>query len=658
MPDVIPPLLSMTSPLAPDALIPTAFGLEEALSQPFTGVLDLVSKHNNIDPNRLLYQPVSVSLALDKAPVRTVHGLVRHFAATGPLPVRSMFSYRAEIVPRLWFLSQTEDCRIFEKKSTQDIVKAVLQENNVPFAFRTQTTEPRPFTLQYNETDLDFVSRLLQEEGWFYFFSDVDATEPTGEPIQAGTMIISDRVTTLRKTTFGYFKLAPGEAINTLASWQPGRGTAYGSIAHDDFDPDNPGTSLKGVTATTALTAGAANRDAYHWPALTLTQNGVGQRTRYGMEAAEVEAALSHGAGFNPNFTPGVRMDVGVGNTVTQLVLHGVSHQAIDESWRNAPNPPSYSNTFTAFPKAMPWRPARTIRRPRMDGIYSAMVLGPDGQEIYTDELGRVKLRLRWDHRIDATAGNGVWVRVMQPWAGPNTGWSFIPRVGTEVAVSFMDGDPDRPVVIGQFHNGNEKPPWALPDNKTRSGLRTRSTPNGGSDEFSELWFDDKKGEEQVMLHAQRDLTTEAENNATHTIGNDRTVTVQKGNDKLTVQQGNRSVTVQKGNDNLTVQQGSRTVDVPQGNHTLQSTSGDIIIKTASGNISVKTSTGAITVEAMQSLTLKVGQSSVKLDPSGVSIQGMTVKVEGQIMTTVKAPMLQLNADGILKAAGGIMMLN
>ena len=266
-----------------------------------------------------------------------------------------------------------------------------------------------------------------------------------------------------------------------------------------------------------------------------------------------------------------------------------------------------------------------------MDGVYSAMVLGPDNEEIHTDKLGRVKLNFRWDHRVDTKTPDAVWVRVMQPWGGSGMGWSFIPRVGTEVAVAFMDGDPDRPVVIGQLHNGNEMPPWELPTNKTRSGMRTRSTQGGGIQDFSELWFDDKKGEEQVMLHAQRDLTLEAEHDATHQVGRNRTVTVQQGNDELTVQQGHR------------------VVDVPNGNHTIQSTS---------GNIAVKTAGGAITMEAMQSITLKVGQSSVTLDQAGVTIKGMMVKVEAQITTGIKAPILQLDADGLLKATGGIMMLN
>jgi type VI secretion system secreted protein VgrG len=228
-------------------------------------------------------------------------------------------------------------------------------------------------------------------------------------------------------------------------------------------------------------------------------------------------------------------------------------------------------------------------------------------------------------------------------------GWSFTPRVGTEVAVAFMDGDPDRPVVVGQLHNGDQKPPFPLPDQKTRSGLRTRSTPNGGDANVSEFWFDDKKGAEEVFLHAERDLTVEVEHDASMTVDNDRSVVVTEGNDSHSVRQGNRTVEVSEGNDSLTVKLGSRTVDVTQGNHTIQSTGGDIAIKTALGQV---------TVEAMQSITLKVGQSTVTLDPSGVTIKGLTLQFEGTATAALKAPITQINASGMMKATAGIMMLN
>ncbi|MGE4047686.1 MAG: type VI secretion system Vgr family protein [Acetobacteraceae bacterium] len=633
MADFISPvsLLSMTSPLGRNVLVPTSFVLQEAMSEPFLGIIDLVSDRATIDPDKLLHQPVSVTMRVGTNVTREVRGLVRRFSATGEAFEREVYGYRAELVPPLWFLSQTEDCRVFEKKTTKDIVAAVLQDHGIQPVFRTASMTPRPFTMQYNESDLNFISRLMQEEGWFYFFHSGDPIMDGARGVPPGALVISDRVTTLNSTPPHKVALHSIDDLTTLAAWQPGRSTTFGAVQRQDYDP-KPARSVGARSATRQAAAGSQQRTSWRWSARTLDNTSVAQMARGRMEAAEVEANLAQGTGFNPCFASGGRISVGGGGQGGgDFVLHSVAHQAIDNTWRNAADSPSYTNSFTAVPAALPWRPAQTARRPRMDGMYSAIVTGPSEQEIHTDELRRVKLQFRWDHRGDGTASNAAWVRVMQPWAGSGIGCSFIPRVGSEVAVAFMDGDLDRPVVIGQFYNGDNRPPWSPEQHKTRTGLRTGSTPNGASDEFSEFWFDDKKGDEQVMLHAQRDLTVEAENDATHKIGHTRTVTVEKGDDHLTVQQGNR------------------TVDVTQGNHKIQSTSGDIVIKTAAGSVSI---------EAMQSLTLKVGQSSVTLDQSGVTIKGLMVKVEGQAMASLKGPLTELNADGMLKAAAGIMMLN
>jgi type VI secretion system secreted protein VgrG len=661
-------LLSMTSPFGKDVLIPTAVVAEEALSQPFLCSIDLVSARETIDPDDLLYQPVCLTVRLMDLTPRYIHGLVRHFAATGPLP-RDMFGYRLEVVPALWFLSQTEDCRIFENKSTKQVVQTILGEHGVRFQFRVGDTPPRPLTVQYNETDLDFVTRLMAEEGWFYLFNH----EATGH-----TLVITESNTSFKKVPDGSVTLRPGDDVTTLAQWRPGRATAHGQVIMGDYDPEQPSTKLSGQTDTTFKAAGKSARDPFHWPARAVKNDLIAQRTRYRIEAAEAAASLAEGEGFNPNFFAGGRIQVAVrvNGTPKEFLLHGVTHHASDETWCNGSTPPSYTNSFTAFPTDLPWRPAQTVQKPRMEGLHSATVIGPDGQEIHTDELGRVKLRFRWDRRSDATPGGAVWVRVMQAWSGTNFGWTFIPRVGTEVGVSFVDGDPDRPIVVGQIHNGDQHPPWSLPDQKTRGGLRSRSTPDGGEENCSEFWFDDKKGSELIHLHSERDLAVEVENDATYQIDNNRTATIKQGNDSLTVKQGNRCTTISMGNDSIKVEQGSRTVDVPMGDHTIKSqqgnisvetelgnialknTQGDISANTSMGNITLKTALGSVTIEAMQSLTLKVGQSSVTVDQSGVSIKGMMVKVEGQIMTSLKGPMTQIDADAMLKASGGIMMLN
>jgi type VI secretion system secreted protein VgrG len=634
-------LLSMTSPLGRDVLIPTRFTCEEALGEPYLAVVETVSERATVDPASLLHQPVCVALNPRDQEPRYLHGLVRRVTATGP-QARHMHGYRLEIVPALWFLSQTEDCRIFEQKTTKDILRIIFGEHSLRYSFRVQMPAARPFTVQYNETDLAFVTRLMEEEGWFYLFKHA---------ADGHTLIITDSNASCPRLEDGPVTLRPGGGPDTLAEWRSGQATAHGKISVADYDPEQPAKLIAGETATALTAPGAGQRDPFRWPARTATSDLARQRSRAAIEAAEAEATLADGHGFNPNFHAGARIEVigQLDGTPEAYVIRSVSHQAATESWTSADGPVSYTNSFTALPAARPWRPVPRVPRPVMAGMFSAEVIGPDGDEIYTDELGRIKLRFRWDHRRDATDGNGVWVRVMQAWSGPTMGWSFTPRVGTEVAVAFMDGDPDRPVVVGQLHNGNQKPPFPLPDQKTKSGLRTRSTPNGGDANVSEFWFDDKKGAEEVFLHAERNLTVEVEHDAKTTVDNDRSVTVTQGDDSHTVSQGNRAVEVSEGNDSVTVKLGNRTVDVTEGNHTIKSTAGDIAIKTA---------LGAVTVEAMQSITLKVGSSTVTLDQSGVTIKGLTLQFEGTVMTTVKAPITQINASGMMKATAGIMMLN
>ncbi len=310
-----------------------------------------------------------------------------------------------------------------------------------------------------------------------------------------------------------------------------------------------------------------------------------------------------------------------------------------------------------------------------MEGIHTALVLGPQhgskaqiksqsGEEIHTDKLGRIKVRFYWDWREDASGGQAVWARVVQPWAGNGWGAQFIPRVGTEVAVAFVDGDPDRPIVIGGLYNGRDAPIFA-PADKNKSGFRSRSVMKGGSANFSEFTFDDTKGSELVFLHAEKDLTTEVENDQTLKvdncrivkikqdetveIGNNRSVTIKSGNDTLDVKTGNRSVSVDQGNHALDVKMGNRSVSVGQGNDTL-----DVKM----GNISIKAGTGKIEMQAMQSITLTVGSNSVKIDQMGVTINGMMIKIAGSAMTDIKGPMTKVTGDGMLTLKGGIMMLN
>ncbi|OYW42743.1 MAG: hypothetical protein B7Z45_01655, partial [Azorhizobium sp. 12-66-6] len=285
-------------------------------------------------------------------------------------------------------------------------------------------------------------------------------------------------------------------------------------------------------------------------------------------------------------------------------------------------------------------------RRPLIPGPHTATVVGPSGEEIYCDKYGRVRVQFHWDRLGTNDEKSSCWIRVSQGMAGNSWGALFTPRVGMEVVVSFLEGDPDRPLITGCVYNATNMPPYTQPDNKTQSGLKTRSTTGGDATTFNELRFDDKKGAELIYMHAQKDQTRDVENddtlNVKHdqiiTITNNRTETVSEGNETVTVSKGNRAVTittgtedltVSKGNQTLTVSQGNSTTTVSQGNHALTVSQGNSTtdisqgnqtVTLGSGNATLKCNGGSITLQAAQTITLKVGSNSITISQSGVAI--------------------------------------
>jgi type VI secretion system secreted protein VgrG len=321
-----------------------------------------------------------------------------------------------------------------------------------------------------------------------------------------------------------------------------------------------------------------------------------------------------------------------------------------------------------------------------------------DGEEIYTDDLARVKVRFYWDWRNEASGSASIWARVIQPWAGKGWGAQFIPRVGTEVAVAFVDGDPDRPIVIGGLYNGVSTPIYAVAD-KTKSGFRTRSSLKGDTSKFNELTFDDKSGSELIFIHAEKDLTTEVEHDESLTVDNCRmvlvkvdetiqvkgkqtititkdhtfevtdgdykstidkgksTVTVSTGDHSLTVSKGNSLYEVSKGNHDLKIDTGNDTTTVSKGNQTTTVSLGNIKVDASAGAISI-TAAQAINIESKLSINLKVGQSTLTLDNTGVTIKGMMIAVAGQVSTDIKGLMTSLKGEAMLTLKGAITMIN
>jgi type VI secretion system secreted protein VgrG len=644
--------LSMTAPKGVGPFTPVRFSASEALTEPYLVAIDVLSPQKNIDPAKLLYQPVCLTVTHPEGPVRYFHGIVRRLR-TGASETRDQWPYVIEVVPRLWFMAQTQDSRIFQQQTAADILQKLFSDAGVTSVqYKILGEKPtREYTVQMNETDLAFVTRLIQEEGWFYFFQ---------HSADDHTLIISNQNTTFQMLDASTMKIVKkGYEYATLNSWRPINSTTHGQTVLRDYDLTNPSNPPEATQNTVLKAAGASARDAFQWPALTTVAPLVTDRTRKWIEAEEVVASLIEGTGRNVAFCPGFKftleLDPVTGNSNQAYVIRSVVHQGTSSvGWSGGPAE-TYRNSFTCFPAGNTWRERRTLPRPRMFGIFTAMVIGPDGEEIYTDNYARVKVLFPWDRRKDSTPGGSVWLRVIQPWAGKTWGWQYIPRVGTEVAVAFMDGDVDRPVVIGGLYNADYMPPFALPDQKTKSGLRTRSSLNGGTSNFSEFSIDDKMGQELVFLHCEKDHTIEVEHDQKLTVDNcrvkevkaDETVTIGQ-NQKIEIQKGNRDVKLDQGNDSLLLSMGNLSTKLSMGN---------MAVELSMGNLSTKADVGQISEEALQSITMKVGQNSITIDQMGVTIKGLMISIQGQIQTEVKGLMTTVSGDVMLQNKGAIIMI-
>jgi type VI secretion system secreted protein VgrG len=297
-----------------------------------------------------------------------------------------------------------------------------------------------------------------------------------------------------------------------------------------------------------------------------------------------------------------------------------------------------YTNRFACIPSALPFRPPRVTPVPGVRGVQTATVVGPAGEEIFPDKYGRVKVQFHWDREGTDDVNSSCWVRVATYWAGNQWGAVHIPRIGQEVIVDYVEGDVNHPIIVGSVYNADMMPPWTLPDKKTVSGYKSRSSPHGTAHNFNMLSFEDKKGSELVHAQAEKDLQTLVKNDESREVVHDRT-TVIKHDETQTV----------TNNEKITVEQGNQTIELQMGNQSTQ-------IKM--GNQTIKLDMGKIETEAMQSIELKVGQSSIKIDQMGVTINGMMIKVEAQIQAEVKAVMTQVNGSAMTQVQGGIVTIN
>ena len=462
---------------------------------------------------------------------RYVHGIVsrfEHTGQTGSKPQDIKYLYDAQVIPFTQLLSLEQDCRIFQDKQVQEIVEDIFKDSKIPsdrYEFRLFNKEhKRRFCVQYRETDLDFINRILQEEGIYYFYEHskdkhimVFADDPVcHKPISGNTSL--------------EFKPASGlnpesEVISLI---QFSRRLRPGTYVQTNYNFKKPSLPLK--TLETHKDENIQKYEIYDYPGQYGDQDKGKRLTKIGMEEKTALAEQAKGESNCLRLIPGYTFKV-EGNELVEfnkeyllieLTTVGGQPQTLEEHAGGTAT--KFGNDFVAIPSSVCYRPKKTIDKPVIHGLQSATVVGPENEEIYVDEYGRVKVQFHWDRIGKKNEQSSCWLRCAQAWGGGGWGSMFIPRIGDEVLVSFMEGDPDWPIITGSVYNGRHMPLYDLPANKTRSTIRTRSYPN--SNGYNELRFEDMAGQEEVYLQGEKDWNILIKNDKGQTIGHDETLSV------------------------------------------------------------------------------------------------------------------------------------
>ncbi|MBB6408625.1 type VI secretion system tip protein VgrG [Mesorhizobium sangaii] len=490
------------TPVGADLLTFTHLIGRDEISRCFAYTAGFVSTDANIDPLKMLGGPVSVEGESD--PKRWFSGIVSEFRLTR-IEDRLAY-YEAVVRPWLWFLGNTTDCRIFQNKSVVDIVKDIFKKYSVAeFDLRLQGSyPPREYCVQYDETDLDFVQRLLEHEGILYFFEHDEGKH---------TLVLVDAMSKLKPAP-GYEKVPyhfEGQGsrrdVEYITEWIPGSSVRPGAYAHTDYDFKKPGADLMAKSAqpfSHKLAAGenyrqpGAHLEVGRGDSLAAIRREEIQAVHQRIAAVGTVRGLYSGCKFTLDGFP--REDQN-----QEYLVVSAEYRLFDPGYRALADVDSenFQVILGVAPTAVPYRPPRITPRPIMRGPQTATVVGPSGEEIFTDKYARVKVQFHWDRLGKKDENSSCFVRVSQTWAGSGWGFIQIPRIGQEVIVDFIEGDPDLPIITGRVYNASQMPPYGLPGSATQSGWKSDSSKGGGG--YNELMFEDKAGSELVNFQAQKD---------------------------------------------------------------------------------------------------------------------------------------------------------
>lgn len=628
----------------------------EGLSRPFEYQVEILCDKPDLKLADFLGKSMTVAVTQPEGGTRYFNGLVARFAQSGRR-TKQYFHYQATLRPWFWFLSRTQDCKIFQEKTVVQIVEEVFGDHSGLAKFKKSLTAsytPWVYCVQYRESDMNFVSRMLEQEGLYYYF---EHTESGHEMVLCDSISAHGSVTGYAQVPYRANWADRDDLMESVHSWSAGVQVLPTKVVLADFDFERPSTSLS-KTHTVSRSHDQASFEVFDYPG-EYTQDGDGvsyakvraqeQQAGFRVASAQTDArGVTCGYTFKVKGLPDNSLDdeyLVIGTNV--FVEEGVQIGGEEGSQGQ------YSCEFQAMPTADTYRAPRVTPKPMVYGPQTAKVVGPSGEPIYTDKYGRVKVQFHWDRLGKKDDKSSCWVRVSQPWAGNGFGAISIPRIGDEVVISFLEGDPDQPLITGRVYNAEFMPPYSLPANSHTTTILSRSMGATDPDQANELRFCDDPGKEYIWLQAQKDFHREVENNDHDTVKNDQYITVTKkrqediGTDleqtiggKAKIQVGS-DYHVTAGGDHL--HDAGGVINIHAGGDFALESGGKGGIKTAQAldikaGMDVKAEAGmsmhikagmSLTIESGMSITLKAGAGSIVIGPGTISIDAPMVNING-----------------------------
>jgi len=609
---------TVTTPLDSDALVLRRMTGSEQLSGLFNFELQLHSDDIDIKHEDLLGENVTVSIELPNEQERYINGIVSRISMQGCSDRH--VNYHATLRPWFWLLTRTNNCRIFQEMTVPDIIKEVFGghgfadfENRLTGSYRTWE-----YCVQYRESDFNFLSRLMEQEGIYYFFS-----HEKGKHI----LVMAD-APSAHEATSGYEAVPyfppDGHGRRTrdhLRRWSALKQIQPGAYSLTDYDFKAPKKSL---TATSVVSRDhtSSEFEVFDYPGEYAEPSDGEACVKARIQELQAQHELLEGEGDAAGLSTGTVFEltdfpredqnrkyliIGSSYSISSSGLEGGQEGELE----------NFSVNIRAISAEQSFRAPRTARKPIVKGPQTAMIVGPAGDEIYIDEYARVKVQFHWDRYGEADENSSCWIRVSQVWAGKNWGGIFTPRIGQEVIVDFLEGDPDQPIITGRVYNNDQMPPYDLPANKTQSGIKSNSTLGGQGS--NEIRFEDKKGEEQFFIHGEKDQEIIINNDCKESIGNDRFLSV------INLEEKTVGAT-------LSLQVEGDVKEAFNANHSMAVKDDSTITGT---NISI---------EASSSITLTVGGSSITIESGGITIaSGGSIDIEAGAINTIKGSLVNIN---------------